>query len=294
MGNAKLAQRRLGVSRPGPQVRAAAAVQAEAKRVVLAEQARIRMARMRARVAEAAEVATRETPDGLEAITMAERSSSRISNKLALAINEELRSCPTAECRRVVVEKLLNHNTFWPMLPEYYPRPQDAKSIFVFLESFRIELQSVKNANSKVFLARKGALLDAAVSKGCDGARSLGRVLQVHPRNIYAAVGRRIGLEPANHFQLLERAKRAGLSDYVKEKVHLWWTEQTRVSPNKKDVTKKRTGRSEYDVHATQYFTETQVCLLSRLRFSWYVIGFLDFFGPCVCLAGFFPTPIAE
>jgi len=106
-------------------------------------------------------------------------------------------------------------------------------------------------------LARKGALLDAAISEGCDGARSLSRVLQVHPRNIYAAVGRRIGIDPTNQFAFLERRKRVGLTEYVKEKVHLWWTQQTRVSPNKKDVTQKWIGRNDYSVHATHYLIDT-------------------------------------
>lgn len=265
MGNARMALRRRGIIQPGPQVRAAAALDAEAKRVLRCEQSRIRQARRRARLAEEATEASRnvmQTPEGLEGTRMTERSSSRAANKLARVINEELKDCPTLECRRVIVEKLLNHNTFWPMMPEYYSRPQDAKSIFVFVESIRTEMQSVKNANSKVLLARKGALLDAAVSEGCDGSRALGRVLQVHPRNVIAAVSRRILGDPTNQFQLLERAKRPGVSAYVKEKVLLWWTQKTRVSPNKKDVTRKRIGRNEYDVHATHYLTDTQVSSL--------------------------------
>jgi hypothetical protein len=176
-----------------------------------------------------------------------------------------LKVCQTVGCRRLIFEKILNHNTIWPQLPEYYPRPREAKSIFGFLESFRAGLQSVKTANSKVFLARKGALLDAAVSEGCDGARSLSRVLQVHPRNIYAAVGRRIGVDLANQFALLERRKRAGLTEYVKEKVQLWWTQKTRVNPNKKDVTRKRIGRNKYLEHATHYLTDTQVRMQNLL-----------------------------
>lgn len=254
-------ERRLGISRPGPQIRAAAAVAAEAQRLVRAEGNRIRQARRRAKLAAAAE-ALRNMPEGEESNRMTERSSSRVSNKIAGAINEELKVCPTMDCRRVIVEKLLNHNTIWPQLPEYYPRPSEAKSIFVFLESFRTQLQSVKTSHSRMFLARKGAVLDAAISEGCDGARALSRVLQVHPRNIPAAMENWVGVDPVNQFALLERKKRAGLTEYVKEKVHLWWTQQTRVSPNKKDVTRKRMGRNDYMVHATQYLVDTQVCML--------------------------------
>lgn len=94
--------------------------------------------------------------------------------------------------------------------------------MFMFVESYRRELQAVKGVQSKNFLARKGVLLDAAVSEGIEGQRALGRVLQVDHRNIGNAIVRRVGLDVLQHYNLLERAKRAGLTDYVKEKVRLW------------------------------------------------------------------------
>lgn len=134
----------------------------------------------------------------------------------------------------------MNHIDIWPRLPYYYARPSDARSIHQFLDSYRIELQSVKTAHSKNFLARKGVLLDAAVSEGIEGHRALSRVLQVHPRNIEAALGRRNGDSVVSSTELLERAKWEGVTEYVKEKVQSWWTDQTQVSPNKKDVTRRR------------------------------------------------------
>jgi hypothetical protein len=84
--------------------------------------------------------------------------------------------------------------------------------------------------------------------------------LQVHPRNIVNAMGRKTGcVDVQEHYKLLERAKRVGLSDYVKETVRAWWHGRSRVSPNKKDVTRRRLGRNEYTVHATHYLTDTQV-----------------------------------
>jgi hypothetical protein len=50
---------------------------------------------------------------------------------------------------------------------------------------------------------------------------------------------RRNGVDPVSQFALLEKRKRAGLTEYVKEKVYLWWTQQSWVSSNKKDVTRK-------------------------------------------------------
>lgn len=260
MGNARNGARRLGVIRPGPQSREAAAKLAEAERRVRAEGARIRQARRRERLAELAETgrALAQPREGQELVELSERDVSRISNKCVALLSDVLKDCPNPDSVRLVIEKVLNHNNIWPVLPHYYPRPCEARAIYSFLESYRTELRTVKSAHSNHFLARKGALLDAAVSEGIDGHRALSRVLNVHPRNISTAKDRRDRLDSVFHPGLLTRSKRSGLSEYAKDKVQAWWHEHTRVSPNKKDVTRKRVGKKQYDVHATHYLTDTQ------------------------------------
>ena len=84
--------------------------------------------------------------------------------------------------------------------------------------------------------------------------------VQVHPRNILNAIERISAcVDVQEQYKLLESAKHAGLSDYVKETVRAWWHGRSRVSPNKKDVTRRRTRRNEYLEHATHYVTDTQV-----------------------------------
>ena len=78
----------------------------------------------------------------------------------------------------------------------------------------------MKIANSHDLLARKSALLDAAVSSGCNvRVNALSRVLDTTKQSISIAMRRRVPdvdsqrLLPKLH---LSRQKRAGLSDYVK------------------------------------------------------------------------------
>jgi hypothetical protein len=194
---------------------------------------------------------------GREEDDMLERSKHQVALRLAQYIVEELKSCPSPRSRREVLEKLLNHNTILPLLPEYYPRLAEARATFMFIESFRIELQAVAMGHSRDTLARKGALMDAAVSAGFQRLGSLSRVLQTNPRNINAALERRLGLD-APSFALLMRKKQSGLSEYIRSTVRTWWHQHTRVSPNKKDVTRHRVGFKEYNEHPTQYLTDTQ------------------------------------
>lgn len=183
MGNEANRQRtRLGIIRPGPQGRATAAAAAEVKRAYLAEQSRLRMQKYRERVGTRdrnIEILRHSGEGSVESSGMGERQSTLKSAKLAMSIMAELQDCPTATCKSTVLEKLLNHNGIWPMLPEYYPRSSEAKTIHSFLQSYRQELQAVKGAHSKTFLARKGVLLDAAVSDVSSSMRGLSRVLQV-------------------------------------------------------------------------------------------------------------------
>lgn len=186
MGNTRNRERtRLGIKRPGPEGRAAAAAAAELKRAAAREGSRLRMRAYRERLAARnlnLQTARQSAQGSVETTGMGERVTSRKSSKLAACILEELEDCETTACKSTVVEKVLNHSGIWPLLPEYYPRPSEARSISAFLKSYRNELQAVKGAHSREFLARKGVLLDAAVSEGIRRTRvaSLSRVLQVH------------------------------------------------------------------------------------------------------------------
>jgi hypothetical protein len=156
---------------------------------------------------------------------MSVRDLNRVSLRIAQYIVGELRSCPGPLSRRDVVERVMRYNTIWPLLPVYYPRPQDAKVMYGFIENYKNELQLVKMANSNKLLAKKSALLDVAVSLGVDGVTALLRVLDTSAGSINIAMNRRVyGLnhEEAMPRLCINRQKREGLSDYVKHQIKLW------------------------------------------------------------------------
>ena len=159
------------------------------------------------------------------------------------------------------MERVLCHNNVSPSLHEYYAWPQEAKVIHSFIENFKNELQFVKVANSNELLARKSALLDAAVSLGIDGIRPLSRVLETSTGSITVALNRRIQAGDTEETVLglrLHRKKRGGLSDYVKHCIELWWNVQTKVSPNRKDVIKHRVDWNDWaEPHPTHYLCDS-------------------------------------
>jgi hypothetical protein len=116
----------------------------------------------------------------------------------------------------------------------------------------------VKGSHLADMLARKAVLLDAAVSSTVTNAKALSRVLKVHPRNLRVAISRRRTVRLAGTpFALAKRKKRPGLPNAVKELVLKWWTEETRVSPNRKEIVQKWISRNVREQHCTHYLLET-------------------------------------
>ena len=267
MGNAtKRQRRRHGIHRPGPAARESAARLADDERIACQNAARVRKANQRARERQrgqetidlVAEPSHRDVSDH-----MSMREINRVSLRIAQFIIGELRGCPGPSSRKDVIEGLMKHNSFWPLLPAYYPRPQEAKVIHAFMENFKNELQFVKMANSNDLLARKSALLDAALSLGVDGVSAWARVLETSTNSLNLAMNRRVyGFNSDERVPRLRLnlQKREGLSDYIKEQVEEWWNSETKVSPNKKDIVRHNLGRKLWaEPHPTLYLCETQV-----------------------------------
>jgi len=274
MGNsAKRRRSREGIIRPGLAERALQAQLFEVQRQQTLERNRIyqetRREKVRIQAEEAASLATKNV--AIESDVLSNRDSYRVATKIREYIVEELKSCPGPLSRQDVLEKVLNHNTIWPLLPSYYPRPLEAQSIHKFIESFRSELEALSIPFSNHMLSRKGALLDAAVSEGVGSVRALARVLGTKAENIMAALDRKSEIsEGASKFTLLQRQKRKdGTTIYTARMVQLWWHEKTRVSSNRKDVVNKDGGEKKGGLtHAKHYLTITQVRFLYHLQFS--------------------------
>lgn len=277
---AKQKRSREGISRSGPAERALQAELLEVQRREKAERdqvyQRTRREKMRSKAEGAASLAIKNVASEVDVLST--RESSRVAQRILECIDEELRSCPSPLSRQDVLEKVLRHNTVWPLLPYYYPRPTEAKSIHIFLESFRAELQDLSIPFSNHMLSRKGALLDAAVGVGVGGVRALARVLGTKADNIMAALARKTEMpKGTSRFAPLQRHKRQdGTTVYTSQVVQVWWHENTTVSSNKKDVVNKDGCEKKGGLtHAKHYLTITQVLVLHHLPFQSFCLTLL-------------------
>jgi hypothetical protein len=92
--------------------------------------------------------------------------------------------------------------------------------------------------------------------------RDVTKTLGVHHRNVSAIISRR-KLINDNGFalwSLFVRKKRTnGLLELLKKTIIDWWTSETRVSPNKSDVTQRRLEAMVYNERPTHFLMEIEV-----------------------------------
>jgi hypothetical protein len=270
MGNTRAQDRRRGVKRPGPAQRAhlQSPLQPSASLVAARENAaeRQRQCRARKRHLNLRSEQMALLREGGDLVNPGRRDVLRVSTKICSFIVAELENgCAGPRFQTAVLEAVLRNNAIAPHLPEYYSSELEAKATHSFIQSYKKELQLLKNPTSAEKLVRKTTLLEAAVNSDATGVRALSRVLGTNPQNISSAIHRRRTLESngSSIFKLAERRKRDGVLSGTRELVIAWWTSETRVSPNKKDVTRKRLGPKMYDQHATHLLLESQVCDLN-------------------------------
>jgi hypothetical protein len=57
----------------------------------------------------------------------------------------------------------------------------------------------------------------------------------------------------------------------IRNSVLTWWAQETCVSPNKSEVTRKKLEPDIYDKKPTHFLTKTQICL--RIQICWLSLG---------------------
>ena len=282
MGSQKVKERRAGVSRLGPQQRQALADDATTTRLTRLAAQNARKAKSRALLANAEvdrikslfchtddEHVERNERDRMRGVE--DSMSAREENKLASAIVEYIRRkldvCLGPRSRKSVIGRVLDHSRLCADVPDYVLPKKVAIAQQEILRGVTTRLDEVRNANSASKLAIKHAILDASIlDQGDSSARQVARVLRIHHRNVSKAVVRREVLHIAGEFlfSLSVRTKRVdGIAIDEKQIIIRWWISETRVSPNKKDVTRKRISASVRDEKPTHYLQETQVCQTS-------------------------------
>ena len=144
---------------------------------------------------------------------------------------------------------------------------KDLQARSIVVRNLRASFQLVKKSTSNDSLAAKSSCLAMAVRGSITenanpvSARGFGKVFGVHPRNLTKAKLKREEIDcKGGKWVLYKRVRRAdAIPNSVIELVQQYWTENSRVSPNAKDVKFRRLERNVREDHATHYLEESQV-----------------------------------
>jgi hypothetical protein len=260
MGSQKVKEKRVGVSRSGPQhrVHVDPAVAEGTRR----ESQRLRQAKCRSlkRQREEADRATHgevEVPDFME-----NRDVRAVALQISRAIEAGLACCPGPQMRKEVLGRVLDKHR--ADLPEHVLPLRTVVAQREIISGVSRCLGEIKQANSGAKLAAKHAILTAAVSGGSiSSVREVAKALSVHPRNIMLAMERRGAMDVEGNFLwtlTIRRTRTDGVGEAVKEVVIMWWIQETRVSPNRKQVARRRIAAGVYDEKPLHFLMEPQVC----------------------------------
>lgn len=165
------------------------------------------------------------------------------------------------DIRAAVLDIVFKNDTVRMLMPDYYPSPKDARAQRDILQNIRLDLQAMKVPHCNGMLARKRSILEAIVSDMDIDSTRFPRILGTRRQNLVSAMQRveDAGTETSSRFKVPARKKRdGGIPEDVREVVICFWTEETRVCPNRKQVRKKRLGRLLYDTHAGHLLLESQ------------------------------------
>lgn len=193
------------------------------------------------------------------------------SSDLALKV-EELTSGRGVEFQRAVLERFLTSPVLQQVLPESVVRRKEYEQCRVVCNGLASAWSSLKYAKGTDHHRARNVIEAVVISlDDVDCVEAASTCVGMNKRTLRRAVLRRRSLNegvPGEVWAMSERQKRSdALQQAVIDAVVNFWTEETRVSPSKKDVRRKRMDTNLFISHAGHWLENSQVCSILPLIF---------------------------
>ena len=189
----------------------------------------------------------------------------RDAAKLAFTVND-LTCGRGLDYQRAVLKRLLEHPLLQPVFPESVVKRGELGQCQVVCNGIASAWLELKyGVGRDRYVARN--VIEAAVISVDDSksVQAASKCIGMNRRTLRRAVKRRRMLNDREEGVLWAKSDRKkrkdALSQETIEAVETWWTEETRVSPSKKDIRRKRIGVRQFISHAGHWLEESQVCM---------------------------------
>lgn len=207
---------------------------------------------------------------GLQSAPLSDRTAKSVSTalarELAVLIAPRLRSHDPI-VQQLTIEKLLGQHLLVGMVPDFLVDTDKVKLRHSVMSNLKGGMTDhlLGARQSKIVMAKDIVCTLASSSNmgsNMGSNRRIADLIGVDRRNLKRGMERRLLLDTRqNAFWLNYRSKRRSdaLSDSVKEVVIEFWTSETTVSPNRKDIIRHRNGVHQYSEHPAQYLQVSEV-----------------------------------
>ena len=203
-----------------------------------------------------------------ERVSPRNRKCSWASSKILNDLMRVLDAGFSEEEKKIVLRKCLCDDRIWTVDPELTSAVQEVRAVVPTLgQNLKGALQTIRSTRIQGKSKVRNIVLTAAVSKG-ESERKICEALGASRYLVRKAFHRRAEVDESGENLWAggdRKRRRDALSAEDQSTVCGWWETETTVSPNKKDVKRRRIGVKEHETHATHYLQTSQVPYLTDL-----------------------------
>lgn len=191
-----------------------------------------------------------------------QRSTTAFARSLALTITASVSNCDLV-FQQAVLEKVVGHALLKDCTPTYLQDVAVIKSNHAIVQSFKRGLEDhLTGRRPKTRTLAKDIVCTLATSDLNMSNREVARTLGVDRRNITKSIERRLQLDASGTLFWTSRRRAVrvdSMPSELKALVVQWWTSDTSISPNRKDISRRRVGVNEFEEHPKHYLQISQV-----------------------------------
>lgn len=200
------------------------------------------------------------------------RAAAAHAKKVAFNISEETGN-RGEEYQRVFFQKLIEQLVLENVVPDYVSQRRQLQLSRVVCDGLAQAWSGLKYGIGRDRYLARNVIEAAVISIGDERCmRAAATCVGMNKRTIRRAIQRRSLLNDRSDGEvwakIYRRKRKDALEQSVVDRVISWWTDETRVSPCKKDVMNKRVSFKTKISHATHWLEESQVSpLADSIRF---------------------------
>ena len=168
------------------------------------------------------------------------------------------------DMRKVVLNRVILH----PYMKNLHHIDSNEFQTSLMIKNLRSTLQNMSRSEDDLMLKRSSLMMilnnEMFASDEHLNISSISRTMGVSRKTVYATISRLSSIEAGSSIlRMTTRCKPTTVvTTEIKETITVFWKSESRVSPNKKDICRKRLGKNKYEEHSVHLLDISQVRII--------------------------------